>query len=80
VAGVLWQNLDPKRFAEATKVPVLPIVIEQTAPLDSRDDLVRAWPAPDVGHEKHRIYMLQWYSFAALTAFLWLFFTFRRKR
>lgn len=80
VAGVLWQNLDPKRFAEATRVPVLPIVIEQTVPLGARDDLARAWPAPDVGHEKHRIYMLQWYSFAALTAFLWLFFTFRRKR
>jgi len=80
VAGAVWQNLDPQRYAQATGVPVLPIVVEQTKPLDAADNLARAWPAPDVGADKHRIYMLQWYSFAALAAFLWLFFTFRRKR
>lgn len=80
VEGALWQNLDPGRFAQATGLPVLPIVIEQTRALDAADTLARAWPAPDVGADKHRIYMLQWYAFAALTAFLWLFFTFRRKR
>ena len=80
VQGAVWQNLDPARFAQATGVPVLPIVIEQTRPLHAGDTLVRAWPAPDVGADKHRIYMLQWYAFAALAAFLWLFFTFRRKR
>jgi surfeit locus 1 family protein len=80
VQGALWQNLDPGRFAQATGLSVLPIVIEQTRPLDGTDTLARAWPAPDVGADKHRIYMLQWYAFAALAAFLWLFFTFRRKR
>lgn len=80
VQGALWQNLDPGRFTQATGLPVLPIVIEQTRPIDGTDTIARTWPAPDVGADKHRIYMLQWYAFAALAAFLWLFFTFRRKR
>ena len=80
VAGAVWQNLDPQRYAQATGIPVLPIVVEQTKALGTADHLARAWPAPDLGTDKHRIYMLQWYAFAALAAFLWLLFTFRRKR
>ncbi len=78
--GGLWQNLDPARFAAATGIAVLPVVVEQTAPLGDGDDLKRDWPAPDFGVEKHRIYMLQWYSFALLAAGLWLFFNLRRRR
>jgi len=44
------------------------------------DGLVRDWPAPDFGVEKHRIYMLQWYALAALAAGLWLLFFVRRWR
>ncbi len=40
---------------------VLPIVVEQTAHRDSADGLVRDWPLPICGVEKHRIYMFQWY-------------------
>jgi len=57
---------------------VLPVVIEQTAPPVPDDGLVRAWPAPDFGIDKHRIYMVQWYAFAALAAALWLILNFRR--
>ncbi|MFO1316056.1 MAG: SURF1 family protein [Burkholderiales bacterium] len=76
----VWQNLDPARFAQATGVAVLPVVVEQTAATGGGDALVREWPAPDFGVEKHRIYMLQWYAFAATAAALWLYFTFRRRR
>jgi surfeit locus 1 family protein len=76
--GVVWQNLDPARVSQATGVALLPIVVEQTAPMSSADNLVRAWPAPDFGVEQHRIYMVQWYLFAALAAGLWLFFNLRR--
>ena len=76
--GAVWQNLDPARVAQATGIAVLPIVVEQTAPMSSGDNLVRAWPAPDFGVEQHRIYMVQWYLFAALAAGLWLFFNLRR--
>ena len=48
-AGPVWQNLDPQRFAQATGVRVLPIVVEQTAGGDGADTLVRDWSAPDLG-------------------------------
>jgi surfeit locus 1 family protein len=76
--GPVRQNLDPARFAAASGVTVLPIVIEETASSGAGDDLVRDWPAPDFGIDKHRIYMMQWYAFAALAAGLWLYFRFRR--
>jgi len=79
-AGAVWENLDPARFATATGVNVLPIVLEQTAPIDAADKLVRNWPAPDFGIDRHRIYMAQWYLFAATAAGLWLFFNLRRPR
>jgi surfeit locus 1 family protein len=78
--GTVWQNLDPARFATATGLDVLPIVLEQTEPIDAADKLVRNWPAPDFGIDRHRIYMVQWYLFAATAAGLWLFFTLRRAR
>lgn len=76
--GVVWQNLDPSRFSAATGLDVLPIVVEATT---GDDRLVRDWPRPDAGTEKHRIYMVQWYAFAALAFGLWAWFTLiRRKR
>lgn len=79
--GAVWQNLDPERFSSASGLRVLPIVIEQTAPLagpnGAGDKLVRNWPAPDFGVDRHRIYMVQWYLFAATAAGLWLFFNLR---
>lgn len=74
----VWQNLDPARFAAASGLPVLPVVIEATA--GAGDGLVRDWPRPDSGAHKHRIYMMQWYAFAAMAAGLWLWFAFRRRR
>ena len=79
-AGPVWQNLDLQRFTQATGLPVLPVIIEQTKPLTSDDALVRNWAAPDLGVDKHRIYMFQWYAFAALAGGLWLYFTLRPAR
>ena len=79
-AGPIWQNLDPSRYASATGLKVLPIVLEQTAPIDAADNLARNWPAPDFGIERHRIYMVQWYLFAATAAGLWLYFNLPRTR
>ena len=76
--GGVWQNLDPARFAVATGLAVLPIVIEQVD--GPADGLVRDWPRPDAGADRHRIYMMQWYAFAALAAALWIWFAARRRR
>jgi surfeit locus 1 family protein len=78
-SGILWQHVDPARFARATGVAVLPIVIEALdAP--APDALARDWPMPDLGIEKHLGYMVQWYSFAAMAAGLWAWFTFGPRR
>jgi surfeit locus 1 family protein len=74
----VWQNLDPARFAAATGLPVLPVVLEATQ--GAGEGLARDWPRPDTGSDKHRIYMMQWYAFAAMAAGLWLWFTFLRRR
>jgi surfeit locus 1 family protein len=77
--GPVWQHLDPRRFAAATGIPVLPIVIESMAPTGGGDQsLARDRAPPDLGIEKHRIYMWQWYMFAAMAIGLWLWFTLRR--
>jgi surfeit locus 1 family protein len=79
-AGVVWQNLDPARFAAATGLAVLPAVIEEAPERALATDLVRDWPLPDFGIDKHWIYQRQWYAFAAMTAGVWLYFRFRRAR
>jgi surfeit locus 1 family protein len=79
LAGSVWQNLDLAQYAATTGLHVLPVIVEQTAPIDAADTLVRDWPAPDLGVERHLSYMIQWFTFAALAAGLWLYFTFRRK-
>jgi len=73
-AGVVWQHLDPARFAAATGVKVLPVVVEATAAPVPDDGLIRERPPPDLGTDTHRIYMVQWYTFAALAAILWVWF------
>jgi surfeit locus 1 family protein len=75
--GPLLQHLDPRRYADATGIPVLPIVIEATAPTGGDGDLIRDWPDPDFGIERHRIYMVQWYTFAAMALVLWAWFVLR---
>ena len=74
--GRVRQNLDIGAFAAETGLKLLPIVIEQHSSAD--DGLLRQWPRPDFGVEKHESYSLQWYSFAALAAALALIFSFRR--
>jgi surfeit locus 1 family protein len=76
--GIVWQNLDLGRFTAATGLKVLPVIIEATGTPVPDDGLVRDWPAPDFGIEKHRIYMVQWYAFAALAIVLWLVYARRR--
>jgi surfeit locus 1 family protein len=71
-AGPLWQNLDLGRIATATGLDLLPVIVEQLDPVTPSDGLVRDWPAPDLGADQNRSYMLQWYSFAALSVVLWL--------
>jgi surfeit locus 1 family protein len=71
-AGALWENLDVQRIVSATGLDLLPVVVEQTDPVEPPDALVRDWPLPDVGSAQNVSYMLQWYSLGGLAVALWL--------
>ena len=75
-SGRVRQNLDISAFASETGLELQPIVIEQRS--DTGDGLLREWPRPDLGIEKHESYSLQWYSFAALAIVLAIVLSFRR--
>ena len=77
-AGSLRENLVLSREETRLGLPLQPFVIEQTT--ETRDGLVRVWERPDTGVERHRSYALQWYSFAALAAVLYVVLGFKRNR
>jgi surfeit locus 1 family protein len=76
----VWQNLDLDRYAKAIGRAVLPVVLEQARPAAPGDDLVREWPAPDVGAEKNQSYMVQWFAFAATAIGFWGYSIWRRRK
>jgi surfeit locus 1 family protein len=75
--GALRQNLVIEREQERLGIKLQPFVIEQTS--DAKDGLERARERPDAGVDRHRSYALQWYSFAVLTAILYVILNFRRE-
>jgi cytochrome oxidase assembly protein ShyY1 len=76
--GSIMQNLTLDQFGQASGLRMKPFVLEQTT--DTQDGLVRDWPKPSSGMDKHFGYAFQWYALAA-TAFLFFLITgFRRGR
>lgn len=72
VAGTIRQNLDLAQFRTETGLPLLAVTVLQSgAP---RDGLRRAWPAVNLGVDKHYGYAFQWFALAALVAALTLWF------
>ncbi len=69
--GIVWQNLDLRRLESAWGVQLLPIVVDEIAAPGAPDGLVRTRSEPDFGIDTHRIYMVQWYAFAALALVFW---------
>ena len=72
-AGPVWQHLDPARFAEATGMRVLPVVLDAVGAADP--GLVGDHAIPAADSERNLSYMVQWYAFAAMAAGLWAWFT-----
>ena len=62
--GAIMQNLDIASFAQASRLQMLPLLIEQSN--DLKDGLVRDWPLPSLGIERHRGYAMQWYALALM--------------
>jgi surfeit locus 1 family protein len=74
--GKVRQNIDLAAFERETGLRLQPVVIEQHSP--APDGLLREWPRPDAGIEKHESYALQWYSLAGLAVVVFVVLSFRR--
>ena len=70
--GAILQNIEPASFAAASGLHTQAFIIEQRN--DTHDGLVRDWPAPSAGVDKHRGYAFQWYALA-VAAFLFYLIT-----
>lgn len=77
-SGAIRQNLDPAAFAVESGLRLLPLTVVQTAPAD--DGLLRHWPAPDLGLQKHYGYAFQWFALCALIVGLYVWFQLVRPR
>lgn len=78
VPNAMLQNLEPAQFAEASRLKVQPFFIEQTGPPVDGEKLVRDWPAPALGVEKHQGYAFQWYALALMALLFFVMTGIRR--
>ncbi|HWU99014.1 MAG TPA: SURF1 family protein [Oxalicibacterium sp.] len=74
--AAIVQNLDAAGFAATSGLKMQPVIVEQLT--DTHDGLVRDWPAPASGVEKHRGYAFQWYALAAMAFIFFVVTGFRR--
>jgi surfeit locus 1 family protein len=78
IEGSVWQNLTIARYRDAMPIAVQPFILRQDSPLD--DGLVREWPAPDFGIDKHYGYAFQWFALAATLIVFYAVTQLRRRR
>ena len=77
--GSLVQNLTTDEVATASALALHPFFVQQTG-AGQAEGLVRDWPAPATGVDKHRGYAFQWYALAAMAALFFVITGFRSGR
>lgn len=77
VAGDVWQNLSIEKYAAASGLKLLPVVVLADAP---GAGLAAVREKPDAGVAKHHEYALTWFALAATVLALWLALNLRRVR
>ena len=70
--GPIRQNLDIGAFRLETGLPLLDASLLQLGA--SSEGLLREWPAPNLGVEKHYGYAFQWFGLSALVLGLYVWF------
>jgi surfeit locus 1 family protein len=79
-SGAIRQNLDLAAYRAETGLPLLDVSVQQTG--GPSEGLLRDWPAPAAGVEKHYGYAAQWWALSVLITVLYAWFQFiapRRK-
>jgi surfeit locus 1 family protein len=70
------QNAEVGQVASDFGLSMQPFIVEQTAAATPGGDdaaMVRDWPAPSLGVEKHRGYAFQWYALALMAVLFFIF-------
>ncbi len=78
VEGRLWQYLDLDVYRQSSGLPVADWLVQQGG--EASDGLVREWPRPDTGVDRHKGYALQWFSLGALGLALTALYVYRSFR
>lgn len=73
--GRVWPSLNFEQYSRWSGLAVQAILLAQHSELG--DGLVRDWPRPDFGIERHESCALQWYLLAALSIVLFVVLSFR---
>jgi surfeit locus 1 family protein len=68
----IWNQFDPKPYAQWSGLSVAPIIVRQTSTLE--DGLIRQWTVKADDVSKHQGYAAQWFAMSATTLLLWLYF------
>jgi surfeit locus 1 family protein len=75
-AGAIIQSLSLDDLRKQSGLKIVDKVLEQTS--DMNDGLVRDWPKPSAGSDKHRAYAFQWYGLALMAAIFFVVTGIRR--
>ena len=78
--GAIVQNLEVDELARASGLRLMPFFVQQGGAQAPGEVLVRDWPAPATGIDKHRGYAVQWYALAAMAALFFVITGFRSGR
>lgn len=80
-SGPIRQNLDLDAFSNELRRPLRPVSLLQLQGAESvSDGMVRDWPRPSSGVQKHHGYAFQWFALSALVAGLYVWFQLLRPR
>jgi surfeit locus 1 family protein len=76
--GPIRQNLASVAYAQEIQQPLLPLTVVQEGGADGT--MLRDWPAPEIGLQKHYGYAFQWFALSALFLGLYVWFQLLRPR
>jgi surfeit locus 1 family protein len=76
--GPIRQNLDLAAMRAQTGWPLLDVTVMQTGA--ASQGLLREWPQPATGVEKHHGYAFQWFGLSALITLLYVWFQIVRRK
>jgi surfeit locus 1 family protein len=76
--GAIVQNMNLEKFSRVSGLPLQSYLIDQTS--DTGDALVRDWPLPSSGIERHLGYAFQWYALTLMAAIFFILTGFRREQ